>query len=185
MEVTLRRESAALEGKLFDRLANSFDEEIVGGAADEGAGNRNKPAADAGAHSDQQTFGDIFQYGAGHDQTCFDTDGDGNDRHEFFEGDTIGAAAMVNDAESDAELLGKIVEHVRGDADDHGKRTAKAGQCPGAGGQPGTMFYKGVDAHFVDAFFYAILVDAVEDSAKTDFGEPGDEAGFIRTAGAE
>ena len=158
-----------LKGESFYGFCDALYKQVIGSAADERPYQGDQAAAGPGAHAQEEAFGNIFQYGAGHHKAGFDADGNSYDRHKFVESDVVRSPAMVNDAKGDAELLGKVVEHVNGKTDEKGNGAAET--CYGArtGCQPGTMFYIGVDPHFVDAFFYAMLIDAVKDAFEAYF----------------
>lgn len=158
-----------LKRESFYRFADALYKKVIGSTANQRTDQGDQTAAGPGAHTQQEAFGNIFQYGAGHEKASFDADGDGDDRHKFVECDVIRPPAMVNDAKGDAELLGKVIEHVYGNAEDKSNGAAETcyGTCSGC--QPGAMFYIGVDAHFVDAFFDAMLIDAVEHAFEAYF----------------
>ncbi len=158
-----------LKRESFYRFPDALYKKVIGSTADQRSDKGDQAAAGLCAHSQEEAFGNIFQYGAGHEKTGLDADGDGDDRHKFVESDVICSPAIVNDAKSDAELLGKVIEHVYGNAQNKGNGAAETRYGASTGCQPGAMFYIGVDAHFVDAFFNAMLIDAIEHAFEACF----------------
>lgn len=164
-----RGRQRGLKRESFYRLADALYKKVIGSTTDQRSDQGDQAAAGLCAHAQKEAFGNIFQYGAGHEKTGFDADGDSDDRHKFVERDVIRSPAIVNDAKSDSELLGKVIEHIYRNAQDKGNGAAETCYGSGTGCQPGAMFYIGVDAHFVDAFFNAVLIDAVEHAFEAYF----------------